>query len=325
MATAVIRYAVEGSTYWGTVVGNDVFALEDDYPTTGDLLRHGRRDWQTAGDRPPTHALSEVSVTSPVTTPCRVMCQGANYRQHMIDSGMDPDRRAFNLFFDKTDASVTGPYDPVTRPAHVRLLDHEIELALVIGSTIDGPITVRDEDLPHHVAAVTIGNDISARDVQLPEGQYLKGKSYRGFCPLGPVLAILDEGDHAHLDSLELRLSVNGSLRQSDSTANLVFRPAETLTELSTFCNLSPGDVVLTGTPGGTAAASPPALVRRLATALLPEDVMWRLFVRRNLDGPFLRPGDTVTSTIRTADGALDLGEQRTPIVDADTRTGGHR
>ncbi len=325
MATAVIRYAVEGSTYWGVVAGNDVFALDDDYPTTGDLLRHGRRDWQSARERPPSHSLSEVSVMSPVTTPCRVMCQGANYRQHMIDSGMDPDRRAFNLFFDKTDASVTGPYDPVTRPAHVRLLDHEIELGLVIGSTIDGPITVRDDDLPDHVAALTIGNDISARDVQLPEGQYLKGKSYRGFCPLGPVLAILDDDDYSRLGSLELRLSVNGSVRQSDSTANLVFRPAETLTELSTFCDLSPGDVVLTGTPGGTAAASPPALVRRLATALLPEDVMWRLFIRRNLDGPFLRPGDTVTSTIRTADGALDLGEQRTPIVAAETHDGGDR
>ncbi len=146
-----------------------------------------------------------------------------------------------------------------------RLLDHEIELALVIGSTIDGPDHRARRRPPHHVAAVTIGNDISARDVQLPEGQYLKGKSYAGSCPLGPVLAILDEGDHAHLDSLELRLSVNGSLRQSDSTANLVFRPAETLTELSTFCDLSPGTWSSPAHPGETAAASPPALVRRLA------------------------------------------------------------
>ncbi|GAA2047789.1 fumarylacetoacetate hydrolase family protein [Williamsia deligens] len=322
MATRLIRYVVEGSTYWGTVVGDDVVALTDDYPTTGALLESGRADWQSAAERPATHTLSEVDVISPITVPCRVMCQGANYRQHAIESGMDPDNRAFNLFFDKTDASVTGPYDPVTRPRHVQLLDHEIELGLVIGTTIDGPVTITDADLPRYVAAVTIGNDLSARDVQLPQGQYLKGKSYRGFCPLGPELLVLDEADYALLDDLTLELRVNGELRQTDSTANLLYRPAESLSELSTFCNLSPGDVVLTGTPHGTAAKSPPALVRRLATAILPEHVMWQLFIKRNTSGPFLRPGDTVSASIRTPDGSLDLGEQRTPIV-ADTATDG--
>ncbi|MGZ8179511.1 fumarylacetoacetate hydrolase family protein [Williamsia sp. SKLECPSW1] len=323
MATRLIRYVVEGSTYWGVVRGDDVFALDDDYPTTGALLESGRDDWQNAQNRAPAHFLSEVSVLSPVTVPCRVMCQGANYRQHAIESGMNPDKRTFNLFFDKTDAAVTGPYDPVTRPSHVRLLDYEIELGLVIGTTIDGPVTVTDEDLPRYVAAVTIGNDLSARDVQLPQGQYLKGKSYRGFCPLGPELLVLDESDYARLDDLTLELRVDGDLRQTDSTANMVHRPAETLTELSTFCNLSPGDVVLTGTPHGTAARSPHPVVRHLATALLPEDLMWRLFIRRNLDGPFLRAGSTVTASIRTPDGALDLGMQRTPIVDAEPVGGG--
>ena len=317
MATHLIRFTTADTVLWGVVTEDGVAALDGSYETTADLLENGRDDWTAARRRPPTLQLGSVDLLSPITTPCRVLCQGANFRQHAIDSGMDPDNRAFNLFFDKTDASVTGPHSPVVRPPHVQLLDHEIELALVIGKRIDKPVTVTDETLRDYVVAVTIADDLSARDVQLPQGQYLKGKSYRGFCPLGPVLAVLDESDYARLDDLELQLHVNGDLRQIDTTANFVYRPAETLTELSEFANLSVGDVVLTGTPHGTAAASPPAIVRRLATALLPEHVMWKLFIRRNLDGPFLRPGDTVTATIKSSDGVLDLGEQRTPIVAA--------
>lgn len=315
MAIRVIRYTNDGATRWGVVNGEGITALTDHYPTTGVLLESGRGDIDDARRRAPSHFLPDVDVQSPITIPCRVMCQGANYRQHAIESGMDPDNRAFNLFFDKTDASVTGPYDPVERPQHVRLLDHEIELALVMGTSIDGPVTVTDSDVPRYVAGVTVANDLSARDVQLPQGQYLKGKSYRGFCPLGPELVLLEAADYPLLDNLDLELRVNGELRQTDNTSNMVYRPAESLTELSTFSNLSPGDVVLTGTPHGTAAKSPPAFVRRLATALLPEHVMWQMFVRRNVSGPFLRPGDTVTASIRTRDGALDLGTQKTPIL----------
>ncbi|MGU3293212.1 fumarylacetoacetate hydrolase family protein [Williamsia sp. M5A3_1d] len=315
MAINLSRFATESEVHWGVVSPAGITALEGRYETTSDLLQNGRDDWTAAASRPPTHQLDAVEVRSPVTTPCRVLCQGANFRQHAIDSGMDPDNRAFNLFFDKTDASVTGPHAPVTRPAHVRLLDHEIELALVMGKAVTEPVTITEESLREYVVAVTIANDLSARDVQLPQGQYLKGKSYRGFCPLGPVLAILDDRDYDRLDDLVLRLHVNGDLRQTDTTANFVYRPAESLSELSTFSDLAVGDVVLTGTPHGTAAKSPPAIVRRLATALLPEHVMWKLFIRRNLDGPFLKPGDTVTATIRSSDGVLDLGEQRTPIV----------
>ncbi|MET0318334.1 MAG: fumarylacetoacetate hydrolase family protein [Rhodococcus fascians] len=315
MATYLSRYATPEAVQWGVMSPDGITALEGHYATTAELLENGRADWTAAASRPPTHQVGAVEVRSPITTPCRVLCQGANFRQHAIDSGMDPDNRAFNLFFDKTDASVTGPHAPVTRPAHVQLLDHEIELALVIGKAITEPVTITEQSLRDYVVAVTIADDLSARDVQLPQGQYLKGKSYRGFCPLGPVLAILDDADYDRLDDLVLRLHVNGDLRQTDTTANFVYRPAESLSELSTFSDMAVGDVLLTGTPHGTAATSPPALVRRLATALLPEHVMWKLFIRRNLDGPFLKPGDTVTAAIRSADGALDLGEQRTPIV----------
>ncbi|WP_241473428.1 fumarylacetoacetate hydrolase family protein [Mycolicibacterium neoaurum] len=319
MVVHLVRYVRGERTSWGVFTGDLISPLTGRYPRTADLIDRGRSDWTTAASRSADLPLADVELLSPVTTPCRVMCQGANYRQHAIESGMDPDKRLFNLFFDKTDAAVTGPHDPVIRPAHVTLLDYEIELTLVLNGTVAEPTTVTAENLHEYVFGVTIGNDLSARDVQLPQGQFLKGKSYRGFCPLGPVLAVLEPADLNLLDDLELRLEVNGSLRQHDNTANMLYRPAETLTELSEFCNWNPGDVLLTGTPHGITAGSPPAVVRRLATALLPEDKLWAAFVRLNQRKPYLRPGDVITASIRNAAGTLDLGTQQTTIVDAST------
>lgn len=300
---------------WGVVHGDAVAPLEGTYATTGELVTDGEDDWRARAGEPATIPVAEVEVLSPVTTPCRVMCQGMNYREHAVESGQDPDAQAFNLFFDKTDASVTGPTAPVTRPAHVRLLDHEIELALVVRSRIREATTVTAENLADHVFGVTIANDLSARDVQLPQGQFLKGKSYRGFCPVGPYLAVLERDEMGLVDELDLRLEVNGGVRQQDSTAGLIYKPAETLTELSTFCDLDPGDLVLTGTPSGIVAGSPPALVRRIGTALLSEQQLWRAFVRMQSKRPYLQPGDVVTASIRHPRGLVDLGTQRTTIV----------
>lgn len=317
MVVHLVRYEHNERPTWGVLSGDVISPLTGDYPRTADLIERGETDWEAAAAKPGDVTLADVELLSPVTTPCRVMCQGVNYREHAIESGMNPDKRDFNLFFDKTDAAVTGPHDPVTRPAHVTLLDYEIELTLVLRGTVHAPTTVTTENLHEYVFGVTIGNDLSARDVQLPQGQFLKGKSYRGFCPLGPVLAVLEPQDLRLIDDLELRLEVNGSLRQSDNTGNMLYRPAETLTELSEFCNWDPGDVLLTGTPHGIVAGSPPPFVRRLATALLPEDKLWAAFVKLNQRKPYLKPGDVVTASIRNPAGTLDLGTQRTTIVAA--------
>jgi 2-keto-4-pentenoate hydratase/2-oxohepta-3-ene-1,7-dioic acid hydratase in catechol pathway len=315
LVTHLTRYRNAAEARWAVVVDGGLSPLTGSYPTTSDLIRDGHQDWRSATERQPNVAIDSVALLSPVSNPCRVICQGANYRQHAIESGIDPDARAFNLFFDKTDASLTGPHARVERPRHVRLLDYEVELALVMRTAVNEPVTVTDKDLHEYVFGITIANDLSARDVQLPQGQFLKGKSYRGFCPVGPFLAVLEPDEFTLLDDLNLRLEVNGQLRQDDNTRNMLFRPAETLTELSTFCNLSPGDILLTGTPHGCAATSPPPLVRRLVTALLPEDKLWKVFIRRQLQGPYLRPGDIATASIRSAGGAIDLGSQTTTIT----------
>lgn len=315
LARYVAPDAAAGTPRWGVVHGASIAPLEGAYATTGDLVTEGEADWRARATETGSVPVESVEILSPVTTPCRVMCQGVNYREHAIESGMDPDALDYNLFFDKTDASVTGPSQPVVRPPHVRLLDYEIELALVIRSRVREDTVVTAENLADHVFGVTIANDLSARDVQLPQGQFLKGKSYRGFCPVGPYLAVLERDEMGLLDELDLRLEVDGQVRQQDRSAHLLHKPAATLTELSTFCDLDPGDLVLTGTPSGITASSPPPVVRRLATALLSEQQLWRAFVKRQLKRPYLQPGQVVMASITHPDGLVDLGTQRTTIV----------
>jgi 2-keto-4-pentenoate hydratase/2-oxohepta-3-ene-1,7-dioic acid hydratase in catechol pathway len=142
-----------------------------------------------------------------------------------------------------------------------------------------------------------------------------RARAIAAFVRIGPWLTVLEPQEFALLDNLDLALSVNGVLRQSDTTANLVFQPAETITELSTFANIAPGDVLLTGTPSGCALRVPPPMVRRILQ-LLPERKFWELFVSSQRRRPeYLKPGDRMTATIRSADGRLDLGEQRITVA----------
>ena len=270
MAINLARFATDSGPRWGVVQRNGIVPMSGDYPTTAALIEQGEEDWRSASRASVAVAFDAGRILSPVTAPCHVYCQGANYRQHMIESGLDPDAKTFNMFFTKSDASISAANGIVHRPAHVALLDYEIELALVFRRSVSSPVTVTPAALKDFVFAVTMANDISARDVQLPQTQFFKGKSYRGFCPIGPWLTVLEPQEFAMLDNLDLRFLVNGVLRQNDTTANLVFKPAETITELSTFANIAPGDVLLTGTPSGCALRVPPPMIRRFLQ-LLPE------------------------------------------------------
>ena len=313
MAINLVRFAAGADHRWGVVRSGEVFPLVGYYPTTAALIERGESDWRNPRAEP--IALSTLELLSPVTTPCRIFCQGANYRQHMIESGVDPDAKTFNMFFTKSDASVAPATGTVQRPAHVSLLDYEIELALVFRRPIQAPVTITRETLSDYIFGATIANDISARDVQLPQMQFFKGKSYRGFCPIGPWLTVLEPDEFALLDNLDLTLAVNGAVRQSDTTANLVFKPAETISELSTFANVAPGDVLLTGTPNGCALRVPPPMVRRILQ-LLPERPFWELFVSSQRRRPeYLKPGNSITATIRSTNGRLDLGVQRISVA----------
>ncbi len=228
MPIHLTRFAWEGKARWGVVRGAGIAPLEGDYPTTAALIERGEADWRKTAARTPSVECTAVEMLSPVTAPARVICQGANYRQHMIESGLNPDAKRFNMFFEKSDASISAPRGSIVRPAHVRLLDYEVELALVFKKQISKPVSVTPDNLHEHIFGLTIANDVSARDVQLPQTQFFKGKSYRSFCPLGPYLVVLEPGEARYLNELTLMLQVNDKVRQRDSTANLVYKPAET-------------------------------------------------------------------------------------------------
>ncbi|MFD9217947.1 fumarylacetoacetate hydrolase family protein [Streptomyces sp. NPDC059544] len=258
-------------------------------------------------------SAGEAELLSPVTTPCRVVAQMVNYRSHAVDSGIDPDTVP-PAFFRKASGSVSGPYQDIVRPQHVRFLDYEVELGLVMGADLPIGTEVTDADLPVYVAALVVANDVSARDLQLPKTQFYESKSYPTFTPLGPRLLLVDAGDLARLPDLRLTLEVNGTPRQDSTTTDMIVRPARALSLLARFQTLHPGDVLLTGTPGGTALKSPGRLLTTLA-ALLPPHKRWQKFFARQQGNPdYLKDGDAVTARIATDDGALDLGEQRTVV-----------
>ena len=249
-----------------------------------------------------------------MTAPARIVAQMVNYRSHAIDSGMNPDTVP-PAFFRKTSHSLTGPAGDVIRPDGVSFLDYEVELGLVIGADMPVGTVVTDATLDRYVAALVVANDVSARQVQLVKTQFYEAKSYPTFTPAGPWLTLVDAADLARLSSLRLTLSVNGEMRQDAFAADMIVRPAEALTLLSRFQPLAPGDLLLTGTPGGTALKAP-AKRRGGLAGLLPPATRWQLFFRRQAANPrYLHDGDVITATIATADGELDLGTQRNTII----------
>jgi 2-keto-4-pentenoate hydratase/2-oxohepta-3-ene-1,7-dioic acid hydratase in catechol pathway len=314
MPVNVVRFKHEDSLRWGVLRGNGIVPLPGTWTSTGDFVRANtpasliRLQGQEI-------ALDAVQLLSPVTRNQQFLCQGANYRGHMIESGMDPDAKAFNMLFTKASSSIVAADSDVVRPIHVRFLDYEVELGIVLRCDITSPRKIKESELHEVIAGIVIVNDISARDVQIPQMQFYKGKSYRTFGPVGPVLCLLEKEDFAQLNNLHLTLKVNGEIRQQDSTANLVYGPAETLTELSGIHDVFAGDLIATGTPSGCALSIPSPLKQRLA-AFLPERRKWALFEKIQAKRTqYLVPGDAIEARIVSGDGRIDLGVQRNDVL----------
>jgi 2-keto-4-pentenoate hydratase/2-oxohepta-3-ene-1,7-dioic acid hydratase in catechol pathway len=289
--------------------------IPGDFATTAAFLQANTVE-ALSGLAGPAIKVSEVEIISPVTRNQQFVCLGANYRQHMIESGMNPDAKHFNMVFTKAPGCIVPATSDLVRPRHVRFLDYEIELGLIMKRDVTTRESVTEANLHEYVAGIVIVNDYSARDIQIPQMQFYKGKSYRTFGPVGPYLCLLQKADFGRLRDLQLRLTVNGVIRQSDSTANLVHRPAETLTELSGVHDLHAGDLIATGTPAGCALSVPSPAKQRIA-ALLPEATKWRMFMKVQAARPqYLKPGDVVEARIFSADGEIDLGTQRNRVVE---------
>ena len=191
--------------------------------------------WETEG----VLSLAEAHLLCPVT-PTKVVCVGLNYRNHIAEMGHETP--AEPVIFLKPSTSVVGPGQPIVLPTGAGRVDHEAELGVVIGRRTHrvSPETARD-----CVLGFTCGNDVTARDLQRIDGQWTRAKSFDTFCPVGPWVSGVDPSD------LLVECLVNGEVRQQARTSDMLFDPFQLVSFVSGVMTLVPGDVILTGTPGG--------------------------------------------------------------------------
>jgi 5-carboxymethyl-2-hydroxymuconate isomerase len=206
-----------------------------------------RRAWQAAAEAHRTAGtpLDQVELLAPVPRPGKVVAVGLNYRDHAREQGVEPPREP--LIFAKFSTSVIGPEATIAwDPALTSQVDAEAELAVVVGRTARG---VSEAAALEHVLGYTCGNDVTARDLQFGDRQWVRGKSLDTFCPLGPWLVTRDEIPDPQ--ALGIRATVSGERLQDGNTRDMVFGVAAIVAHCSRAFTLEPGDVILTGTPAG--------------------------------------------------------------------------
>jgi 2-keto-4-pentenoate hydratase/2-oxohepta-3-ene-1,7-dioic acid hydratase in catechol pathway len=230
-------------------------------------------------------ALDAIEMLAPIPRPTKnIFCLGRNYAEHAAESlraaGQPVQLPPYPNVFTKAVTSVNGPYADIPHDANVtHELDWEVELAVIVGH--GGYQIIREEAL-QHVFGYTVLNDVTARDLQHLGGiQWFQGKSLDGCCPIGPWIVTADEIPDPQ--DLRVRCWVNGTQKQDDTTANMLFDVATTIATLSRVLTLEPGDIIATGTPAGVGFARTP-----------PE---------------FLQPGDTLETEVE------GIGRMRNRIV----------
>jgi 2-keto-4-pentenoate hydratase/2-oxohepta-3-ene-1,7-dioic acid hydratase in catechol pathway len=220
--------------------------------------------------------LGSVKLMAPIPRPRKLICVGLNYRDHAAETGATiPD---VPTIFNKFATAVIGPGADIVLPKVSKSPDYEAEFAFVIGK---GGRHIAAEDWQDHVWGYTIINDVSARDYQRATTQWLMGKTFDTFAPMGPWIVTADEIADPH--NLDISLEINGETLQNSNTKELIFKIPDLIAFLSSVFTLESGDIVSTGTPSGVGAARKPPR--------------------------FLRPGEEVTVKI------AGIGELTNPVV----------
>lgn len=225
----VVRF---GRGTWGTV--------------DGERVRVTRGPCGTATGR--VHTMDEVLLLPPAR-PTKIVCVGRNYREHIREMGHGSDAPAEPGLFLKAPNALASPGEEIPYPAFTRSLHYEGELAVVVGKPMQ---SVPESNALDHVLGYTCALDLTARDLQKTDLQWVRAKSADGFLPLGPWVETELDPQHA-----SIRTYVNGALRQDGRTEDMIFPVAHLLAYVSSFMTLLPGDVVLTGTPSGVGELRP--------------------------------------------------------------------
>lgn len=237
----------------------DLHATDAMLPTSVRGLLEGGKDALEAAARACKSSSAvktpsaNVRLLAPIPDPPKVICVGLNYRDHAAESGVPVPREP--VLFSKFATTIIGPEEKIVLPKVSQKVDYEAELVMVIGKK---GRHIRPENALDHVAGFTVGHDVSARDWQLEKDgkQWLAGKTFDTFAPIGPHLVTRDEIPDPL--GLGIRLRLNGQTMQDSSTKQLVFGPTELLTYISQIVTLLPGDIIFTGTPPGVGMARKP-------------------------------------------------------------------
>jgi 2-keto-4-pentenoate hydratase/2-oxohepta-3-ene-1,7-dioic acid hydratase in catechol pathway len=228
----IVRYREGGTAEgkYGLLEGETVFAASGD-PFAG-MLEKG----EPVGDR------SSVTLLPPVQ-PGKIVCVGLNYAAHVTETDASREVPDEPVLFMKPPSALIGPGESIVIANADHRTDHEAELVMVIGRTARD---VAEVDAPSVVLGYTAGNDVSDRDLQKKDGQWVRAKGYDTYCPIGPCI-------ETELDVADARVEsrLNGQDRQSQTTASMIFPPMRLISFISGVMTLNPGDIIMTGTPEG--------------------------------------------------------------------------
>ena len=252
----LITYEKDSKSFIGSIDEGGIVAFDNDPSIPKDMLGFldgGLSSMEKAkslhADKKNRIALSDVNLKAPISRPPKIIAIGLNYSDHLEEvkaAGREIDKPEVPMIFNKQSLSANGPYSEVHDPSVSEMLDFEGELTIVIGKKCRH---VAKEDAHKVIAGYTVANDFSVRDWQLRVPTFTIGKSFDTHCPFGPAIVTPDEITDPH--NLDIKTFVNGEERQSSNTKHLMFNCFDLVEHLSTAFTLEPGDLILTGTPGG--------------------------------------------------------------------------
>jgi 5-carboxymethyl-2-hydroxymuconate isomerase len=250
-------FTANGRTSYGVIADDGIVDLGKrlKYGSVLDLLRAAALDEaRKAADAKPDIALKDVTLQRPVVFPEKILCIGVNYGNRHAEYKDGSEQAKYPSMFFRTPGSFVGSGDPLVKPSVTQQFDYEGEIALVIGK--EGR-RIAKEKAHEHIAGYTLCNEGTAREwTRHSKFNVTQGKNFDGSGSLGPWMATADEIDPAK--PLHLTTTVNGELRQDDTTANLLFSFADLLAYITIFTTLKPGDILVTGTPVGAGARFDP-------------------------------------------------------------------
>ena len=261
----MVRFGPRGEERPGVLMENeskilDVRAMAFDIEDfNGHFFTHwGLQRLRALLEEPALKTIPAIGVRlgPPVARPGKIVCLGKNYADHALE--FDSEIPTAPILFSKASSSLTGPFDPIVLPRGAKVVDGEVELAVVIGKTAQ---RVSESDAMQFVAGYTVLNDVTDREAQKESKQWFRAKSADTFCPLGPCLVTADEIRNPQ--NLQLYSKVNGRALQDSNTSKMIFNIAYLISFISASITLDPGDLIATGTPGGIGSAhKPPVLLR---------------------------------------------------------------